>query len=50
MVYMHAHLVWARKFFMPLKAHKVSGNDGVYELTRDTLLGIRLVIASLDDD
>ncbi len=49
-VYMHVHLVQAMKFLMPPKDHKVSGNDDVYELTRDTLSSIRSVIASLQDD
>ncbi len=47
---MHAHLVWAMKFLMPPKDHKVSGNDGVYELIRDILSGIKSVITYLEDD
>jgi hypothetical protein len=49
-VYIHAHLIQVVKFLVPPKDHKVSGNDGVYELTRDTLSSIRSVIASLEDD
>jgi hypothetical protein len=35
---------------MPPKDHRVNGNDGEYELTWDILLGIKSVIASLEDD
>jgi hypothetical protein len=47
---MHVHLVWAMKFLMPAKDHRVGGNDRAYELTMDTLLRIKLVITFLEDD
>ncbi len=50
MVCMHDRLVRVVKFLMPPKDHRVSGNDGVYELTRDTLSNIISMIASLEDD
>ncbi len=49
-VYLHVHLVQVLKFLMPPKDSKVSGNDGVYELTRDILLSIRSMIVFLEDD
>jgi hypothetical protein len=49
-VYMHVHLVRVVKFLMPSKDHKVNGNDSVYELTQDTLSGIKSMITSLEDD
>jgi hypothetical protein len=35
---------------MPPKYHRVSGNDGVYELTTNILTCIRSIIAHLKDD
>jgi hypothetical protein len=35
---------------MPPKEHRVSGNDRVYEMNKDTLNGIQYVIIVLDDD
>ncbi len=49
-IYLHVHLVQVVKFLMPPKDHRVNGNDGEYELTWDILLGIKSVIASLEDD
>jgi hypothetical protein len=49
-VYMLCNVVCVGKFLMPPKDHKVSGNDGVYEMSEDTLSGINFVIATLEDD
>jgi len=35
---------------MPPRDHVVSGNDGVYEMSEDTLSGINFFIATLEDD
>jgi hypothetical protein len=47
---MHVHFVQVVKFLMPVNDHWFNGNDGVYQLTRDTLFDIKSMIASLEDD
>ncbi len=37
------------KFLMPLKNHRVFGNDSLYELPTDATIGIQYVIATLYD-
>ncbi len=49
-VYAYSHLVRAVKFLMPLRNHRINGNDVVYELLEDILQGINEVIASLEVD
>ncbi len=49
-VYMLSNMVCVVKFLMPPKEHRVSGNDVVYEMNKDTLNGIQFVIVVLDDD
>ncbi len=50
MVYMLCNVICVAKFLMPPKDHVVNGNDGVYEISEDTLSGINYVIATLEDD
>jgi hypothetical protein len=47
---MLCNVVCAAKFLMPPKDHIVNGNDGVYEMSEDTLSGINSIIATLEDD
>jgi len=47
---MLCNVVCVAKFLMPHKYHIVSGNDGVYERSEDTLSGINFVIAIFEDD
>ncbi len=49
-VYIHAQHLWAVKFLMPPKDHRVSGNDGVYDLTMNILSRIKSIITFLEDD
>ncbi len=49
-VYMLFNMVFVVKFLMPPKEHRVGGNDGVYEMSKDTLNGIQFVIVVFDDD
>jgi hypothetical protein len=49
-VYMLCNVVCVAKFLMPPRNHIVTGNDGVYEMSEDTLSGINFVIATLEDD
>jgi hypothetical protein len=44
LVYVCSHLVKAIKFLMPLRNHKVSRNDFLYELLKDILRGINEII------
>jgi hypothetical protein len=45
-----SHVVCVAKFLMPHKDHIISGNDSVYEMSKDTLSGINYVITTLEDD
>ncbi len=49
-VYMLCNVVCVAKFLMPPRDHIVSGNDGVYEMSEDTLSGINFVITTFEDD
>lgn len=49
-VYIHVKHVRAVKFLMPPKDHRVSGNDGVYDLTMNILSRIKSIITFLEDD
>ncbi len=44
LVYICSHLVKAIKFLMPLRNHRVSRNDFVYELLKDISQGINEII------
>ncbi len=37
------------KFLMPPKEHRVTDNDGVYEISGDTLNGIQFVVFNEDE-
>ncbi len=50
LVYVYSHLVKVIKFLMPLKIHKVTRKDYVYDLLGDILQGINEVITSLEVD
>ncbi len=43
-------MVCVAKILMPPRDHIISGNDGVYEMSENTLSGIKYVIATLEDD
>ncbi len=43
-------MVCVAKFIMPHRDHIVSGNDGVYEMSENTLSGINFVITAFEDD
>jgi hypothetical protein len=43
-------MVCVAKFILPLKDHKVNGNDIIYEMNEDTLSGINFIIATLQDN
>jgi hypothetical protein len=47
-VFMHARYVRAVKFVMMPKDYRVQGNDLVYELSSDALIGIKERIATVD--
>jgi hypothetical protein len=47
---MLCNVVCVAKFFKPPRDHIVSGNDGVYEMSEDTLSGINFVITTFEDD
>jgi len=49
-ILMLCNMVCVAKKLLPLKDHKVSGNDDVYEMNEDTLSGINFVIATLEDN
>jgi len=49
-VYMLCNMVCVAKFILLPKEHIVSGNDGVYEMSEDTLSGMNSVIATLEDN
>ncbi len=44
------NVVCVAKILMPPRDHIISGNDGVYEMSENTLSGIKYVIATLEDD
>ncbi len=48
-VYLYSHLISVMKFLMPPKNHCVFGNESLYELPSDAIIGIRSIIATLDD-
>jgi hypothetical protein len=47
---MLCNVVCVANFLMPPKDHIVNGNDGIYEISENTLSGIKSVIARLEDD
>jgi hypothetical protein len=49
-VFIYSHLVWAIKFPVFPKHHRVNGNDPIYELPTYAKDGIRSVLAILDVD
>ncbi len=49
-VYMLCNVVCVAKFLLPPRDHIVSGNDGVYEMSENTLSGINFVITAFEDD
>ncbi len=49
-VHMYSHLVRAMKILMPMKEYCVSGNDSLFKLPSDAIVGIRFVIVALDDE
>jgi hypothetical protein len=49
-VYMLCNVVCVAKFLMSPRNHIVTSNDGVYEMSEDTLSGINSIITTLEDD
>jgi hypothetical protein len=49
-MFIYSHLVWAIKFPILPKHHRVNGNDLVYELLTYVEDGIRFVVVVLDVD
>jgi len=48
-VYILCNVVRVTKFLMPPRDHIINGNDGVHEMSKDTLSGINFVIATRED-
>ncbi len=49
-VYLYSHLIRAEKFSMPPNAYLVSGNDALFKLPNDVVVGIQSTIITLNNE
>ncbi len=50
MVYLYSHLIRAEKFSMPPNAYLVSGNDALFKLPNDVVVGIQSTIITINNE